>query len=58
MGGEKNTALLKAGSGQAYKNATRVNGKGNQLVNVGIYCSPHIQITFGYSNTILRPGTN
>ena len=43
--------MLKAFGGQAYKDSNAMN-KPNQRVGVGIYCTPHMQITFsGYIDT-------
>ena len=43
--------MLKAGSGQAYGNDKCLN-KPNQPVGVGVYCTPHIQVSIEYSQPV------
>jgi len=52
MSGNNNTAVLIPGddNGQAYRTHQSLNGKG--IVGKGVYCTPHIQISFGYSGAI------
>ena len=41
--------MLKAGTGQSYKDDMAVNNPSTK-VGVGIYCSPHFQECLGYAN--------
>ncbi len=52
MSRNNNTAVLIPGddNGQAYRTHQSLNGKG--IVGRGVYCTPHIQISFGYSGAI------
>ena len=47
-----NTAVLIPGddNGQAYRTHQSLNGKG--IVGRGVYCTPHIQTSYGYSGAI------
>lgn len=57
VSGLNDGTMLRAGGGQAYQNTKSLN-KPNEDVGRGIYCSPHIQVTFGYSGAIAIGGKN
>ncbi len=53
MGGLETKEMLKVfpNRGQAYQHTHAINSSVNDKVGAGIYCTPHIQVSFqGYTN--------